>query len=119
MYGKYKMDFFKSIAPKEESSQTDVMLWYAALLSSVAGVENLYEILGALACHGIAYYNDGKGPSVIYNYLSGSQLHKGKYIYIAIPLAANVNDIKEPKDTQIAHGLAFSVGFLSSYFKFV
>ena len=112
------MDFFESIFPKE-SSQTDVMLWYAALFSSVAGVENLYEILGALACHGVAYYNNGKGPSVIYNFLSGSQLHKGKYIYVAVPMAANINDLNLPEDTQIAHGLAFSVGFLSSYFEFV
>ena len=50
-------------------------------LGNLEQIENFAEIVGALTCHTVAWYNDGQGPSVIYNYLTGVNIAKKKYVF--------------------------------------
>ena len=113
------MSYFTSLFPIEEKTTLDKTVWGAATLSSVLGIENYKEILGALLAHSVAWYQGGKGPSVLYNFLTGCRLQKKQYIFTVVPIAADVKDLSMPSDTQVAHGLSLLGGYLMSSYGLV
>ena len=112
-------DFFTSIFPGKGENEDRSPKWAAALISAMAGVRGWREIVVALGCHTVAWFNKETGPSVVYNALAGIHIHKRRYIFAAVPLFADVTDLDLPSDTQVAHASALALGYVASYMKFV
>ena len=92
------------------------------------GTRSYKEIVAALVLHLVAYWLDGQGLSVIYNYLGGVRLLQRNPPYEAILVllwdAYDVTLTWDPSSqitflSHIAHVLSFSLGVLSAQFKVV
>jgi hypothetical protein len=118
---KEEVSFFDSFFPKDDPKFDDRQIWWGMSTgSALLGVENPREIVGALLCHTAAWYNEGQGPSVMYNFLSGIRIRRGQYWYAAVPLVTDVMDADVlEQDSNIAHGLALAVGYFASNNKWV
>ena len=118
---KKELDFFASLFPDDDPKFKDHQVWWGASTGiSLLGVENGREIVGALLCHTLAWYNDGQGPSVVYNFLTGVRLRRGQYWFAAVPLITDVMDVEIlGDDSNVAHGLALAAGYFASNNKLV
>ena len=118
---KETVDFFESLFPKKDEKFEDHQIWWGlSTVSALAGVQHFAEIIGALAAHGVAWYMEGQGPSVVYNFLTGVRLHRKQYIYTYVPLGTDVYDLNVlESDSHIAHAAALAAGYLMSSNKIV
>ena len=98
------------------------------MLVSLYGTRSYKEIVGALVLHGAAYWMDGKGLSVMYNYLGGIRLLRNSPPYqAAVVLGWDAYDLTLTDDpdsnityfSHLAHLLAFSLGIVSAKFDVV
>ena len=117
------MDYFKSLVPDHDSTDSfgvnNALYWYAATISALIGINNWKEIGGALLVHVLAWLNSGKGPSVVYNFLTGIRLHRGEWKPSIVPLVVDIKDLQMGVRTNVAHGFALLLGFAASYFNIV
>ena len=116
------MDYFESMIPDltaESFGVKDAAFWAAASLSALLGIKHWKEIVGAMLAHVVAWLNSGKGPSVIYNFLTGIRLQKREYMTTAVPLLVDVKDIPMGNRTNIAHGSSLALWFVASLLDFV
>ena len=106
----FKRGFSESLVPYDGTYEPkNAWIWGAATFSSVVGIESPLEIFGALFAHWLIItvgdYLDfgnkgfGRGPSVMYMFLSGVRTQKifgkggGKqWKYVIIPYLATVYD---------------------------
>ena len=102
--------FWDSLFVAEDEKNMTKNFRYGALFISLLPT-GVMDVIFALAMHGIAYYNDGKGPSVLYNTCAGMHAARGRYLWAAPALAADYADRKMSSETQKAHGAAFAAGF--------
>ena len=118
---KETVQFFDSLFPKKDEEFEDHEIWWGlSTISALAGVQHYAELVGALAAHGIAWYMEGQGPSVIYNFLTGIRIHRRQYAYAYIPAGTNVYDLTEmPTESNVAHAAALAAGYLMSSNKIV
>jgi hypothetical protein len=118
---KKDLDFFASLFPDDDSKFDDRQVWWGASTGiSLLGVESGREIIGALLCHTLAWYNEGQGPSVIYNFLSGVRLRRGQYWFAAVPIFTDFTDMDLLEDdSNFAHILALAAGYFASNNKLV
>ena len=114
------VDYFTSLFPKPGKERDERQLyWGASTASALIGVQHPKEVIGALLVHGVGWWYEGRGPSVVYNFLSGIRLQRGQWQYAVIPLATDLNDIDMGDDTNIAHVAALAVGYFASANKLV
>ena len=111
-----EVSFFDSLFPRKDPDHADrKFFWGMSTGVALVGIEDPREIIGALMCHTVAWYNGGIGPSVIYNFLTGIRVRRGQYRYTAMPIVSNIIDFDGmPPRTHAAHGLALIVGYFSS-----
>ena len=113
------VDYFESLFFKQDADETKKLLWGSSTASALLGVQDFREIIGALVAHTAAWYNDGRGPSVVYNFLTGCRLKKGNINYAIIPLGTNLHDLELGTDTNAAHALALVAGYMLSKMNYV
>ena len=118
---KESLDFFESLFPKKDKKYDDHQLWWGLSTgSALLGVQNFTEIVGALAAHAVAWYMEGQGPSVVYNFLTGVRIHRKQYAYAYVPLGTDVYDLDVlESDSHIAHAAALAAGYFMSSNKIV
>ena len=118
---KKSIDWFASLFPKDDKKlESHQMWWGLSTVSALVGIENFREIVGAAVAHTAAWYAEGQGPSVVYNFLTGVRLNRKQYAYTYIPLGTDVYDLTEmPSDSNLAHALALAAGYIASQQKWV
>ena len=110
-----KLSYLESLLPHEQFSLQQKLSWFLALLITIGGTKALWEIIGALALHTLAWQAGGQGPSVVYNYITGIRLHRGNAKYAYLPMIVNAKDLTQlPVLTHVAHVLALVIGYISS-----
>jgi len=92
---------------------------YGALAVSLFGVESWKEPVFAFLVHVACWMNEGQGPSCMYSALSGLHLQKGRWLYAGVPIAVNLSDLDMPKNTQMAHGASFALGYVAAHLRWV
>ena len=116
------MNYFESVIPEVTSESFGVKnawFWGAATLSALLGVKHWKEIVGAMLAHVVAWLGSGKGPSVIYNFLTGIRLQRREYMTTVVPLLVDLKDLPMGTNTNFAHGISLVLGFVASLLKLV
>ena len=116
------VSFFESFLPSEElmkATNRKGLIWGLATGSALLGIRGIRDIVFAVFAHFIGWWNGNRGPSVIYNFLSGAHIHRGKWKWVVVPLIADVMDMEMGEKTNTAHVLSFLLGYVFSFIKMI